>query len=298
MTEAKGTKNLSDLSGLSESEVLSIPEENLPASLLPEFLQRREEALQKKQTDDASDYDARLISQSRAKDQSRTNDQQRSEMEAEAYQAEMRDIYGRENALLADLNVEEVQDKKRLADIDSRALKLSDGRLAYVGANGTYVDRQGQLLQGKDDTEARAQNQLHPDAATWSERSAAKQQLDDTMRMRQDVLAMEAQQKKEDAGNLSGDQMASSLRDRGATISRYETEFAERSEARQSSMSVTEKTITNATYGGDDYMAAYSKPGDSLMSTFVKAADPSAASGSNPNAQSHTQNVPTPAFTR
>ncbi len=73
--------------------------------------------LQKKQTVDASDFDARLNSQSHAKEENAVEDEQRYEMEAEAYQAEMRDIYEREDILLKELDAEEQQDQKQLAEL-------------------------------------------------------------------------------------------------------------------------------------------------------------------------------------
>jgi hypothetical protein len=296
VAEASGTKDIPDLSGLGESELLSIPEENLPAALLPEFEQRREEALQKKQTSDASGFNARLNSQSRDKERNRTDDLQRDELEA--YHNEMRDIYEREDALLDELNTEEREDKKRLAQIDSRALKLSDGRLAYVGTNGTYVDQGGQLLRGNDAAEAKAQNQLHPDAATWAERSATEQKIEDEQKMRQDVQNMQAQEKQEDSGNLSADQMANNLRDRGATISRYETEFAERAKAGESQLEATGKTVTDATFGGDDYIAAYGGSGSTLGPAFAAAVNGTNAGDPNAKPVPQPQNTPVQALTR
>ncbi len=296
MAEANGAKNLSDLSGLSESELLSIPEENLPAALLPDILQRREEALHKKQAEEAGGYDARLASQNREKEQSRTEDQQRVEMET--YQSEMRDIYQRENALLEELDVEERKDKKRLAEIDSRALKLSGGRLAYVGANGTYVDQNGQVLRGNDEAEAKAQKLLHPDAATWAEHSAAETQLDEAKQMRREIENMRAQEQQEDRNGVSAEQMASNVSTRGAAVSRYETEFAEEFQSKSAAVQETGKSITNSTFGGDDYMAAYGQQGASLVSSFAAAADGSAASGSNPKSKRQPQKAPAPAHTR
>jgi hypothetical protein len=90
VAEASGTKDLSDLSGLDESELLSIPEENLPTALLPEFEQRREGALLKKQMSDAGEFNTRLNSQNLTKERGRVDDQQRGELQA--YQNEIRDI--------------------------------------------------------------------------------------------------------------------------------------------------------------------------------------------------------------
>jgi len=288
-----GTKDLSDLSGLSEPELLSMPEDNLPASQLPELLQRREDALQKKRALDASGDETRLNSQNRTKEQTETEDEQRYQMEAEAYQAAMRDIYDREDILLKEVDDQEQREQQQLADIDRRALRLSDGRLAYVGTNGAYVDQQGHVLQGKDAADAQAQNRLHPDAATWAERSSAKQQYDATIKLKQEILDAKNRQVEEDGKDLTPEQRQASVSENSATISRYETEFQE--QLAMTSANASGAVATDSTFGGDDYMAAYGGSGSALGPAFAAAANGTNANAAGTKLQAQPQTAPAPA---
>ncbi len=88
------------------------------------------------------------------------------------------------------------------------------------------------------------------------------------------ILNIQAQQKREDNEGPSGSQMAANLSTRSAAISRYETDYAEEFQSRSATVQTAGASVTDATFGGDDYMAAYGSSGGNLTSAFGAAADP------------------------
>jgi hypothetical protein len=62
------------------------------------------------------------------------------------------------------IDVQEREIEKRQQQIDGRAIRLHDGRRAYVDGDG-YADGQGRELTGADYDEAHRLHQQHPDAA-------------------------------------------------------------------------------------------------------------------------------------
>ena len=72
---------------------------------------------------------------------------------------------------------------------DERAIKLHDGRRAYVDGKD-YRDAEGQKLTGADRAEAEIDHLDHPDATTWQEKHALDEQWKATERLRSKVEAV------------------------------------------------------------------------------------------------------------
>ncbi len=89
---------------------------------------------------------------------------------------------------LADLQEKRQQLYLLMEQLDSNALRISDGSRAYVGDNGQYHDKDGQVLVGDDHEEAQAAHLENPDATSWKERSDLGAQFDMLGQQEQEVI--------------------------------------------------------------------------------------------------------------
>lgn len=89
--------------------------------------------------------------------------------------------------VLADLLKQEDQLLQRLKELDRNALLLSGNRRAYVGENGEYVDRNGDVLTGEAHEEAAALHAENPQATRWEERDLVADQVREIVRQREEV---------------------------------------------------------------------------------------------------------------
>jgi molybdopterin converting factor small subunit len=143
-------QQLQDLEAVPESELLVLPEANIPAGLLAAIWERTAVIKEKKQEDETV---LRIDTQERRVEQSKErarNDAR--ELAFEQFQATMQDVQERSEKLLERLAQREIVARQHLREIDERAIVLKDGRHVYVGGKGEYLDAQGKALDGQDRT--------------------------------------------------------------------------------------------------------------------------------------------------
>jgi hypothetical protein len=93
------------------------------------------------------------------------------------YEREMTEVRTRADRLMERLDEQERETRKRLAEADSRAIVLHDGRRVLVGGrDGEYIDEaDGRKLEGADRQEA--QDLRQPNSETAAEQKAHKDRL-------------------------------------------------------------------------------------------------------------------------
>lgn len=162
-----------DPTQLSDLEILSLPESNVPAGKLDAFLARRAEVIEKQETGQTAlaldpAHDARQRPD-------RTIKKQEEQISLQRYLVAMQDIRDREDELIEEIEVEHRETLRRLKDIDAHAIKLRDGRRAYVDGD-EFRDRHGILLRGADRREAdRLKTKT---SSTWAEESEWEKRSD------------------------------------------------------------------------------------------------------------------------
>jgi len=243
---------------LSDAELLDMPEQNLPAGILHRLRSRRDNARLRKATQD--EY---ILQQRGQKTKAELDAGDASEylLVFEQFQETMKDIRYREDLLLAQIEREEKLVRERLEDIDRRAIRLHDGRRAYVGSNRDYLDEHGTVLQGADEDEARRKHADNPNAATWDERASAKEQHEALLQMRKEIFEAREKRSVLDPKNLSVNEMKSITSEASASIARLETEFYEKFEAPRRETADLGRHSGSDPYGGDDYMASFDDTG-------------------------------------
>jgi hypothetical protein len=152
-----------------------------------------------------------------------------------AYEQEMRDISERQDRLLLRIGEEETRIDERRREIDDHAIRLQDGRRAYVDGD-RYRDGEGSLLAGADEAEAARQHEYRPDASTWQEKQEIERRAEENQRLREKIL--------KDRESGQGPPQEAAKRMDG-----YEKEFAEKVQARAGQPVVD--------YGSADYMSEY-----------------------------------------
>jgi hypothetical protein len=94
----------------------------------------------------------------------------------EEYERAMEQVRARSEELMRRLDEQEREVQKKLAEADSRAIVLRDGRRVFVGKNGDYIEEaSGRKLDGADKTEAAGKRQANSE--TEEEHKALKDQL-------------------------------------------------------------------------------------------------------------------------
>lgn len=155
-----------DPTQLSDLEILSLPESNVPAGKLDAFLARRAEVIEKQETGQTAlaldpAHDARQRPD-------RTIEKQEEQISLQRYLVAMQGIRDREDELIEEIEAEHRQTLRRLENIDAHAIKLRDGRRAYVDGD-EFRDRYGILLRGADRQEA--ERLRTKTSSTWTEQS-------------------------------------------------------------------------------------------------------------------------------
>jgi hypothetical protein len=96
--------------------------------------------------------------------------------EREEYAREMELVRERAEELRERLDEQEQETRKKIAEADSRAIVLGDGRRVLVGRNGDYIDEaSGRKLDGADKTEAASERQANSE--TEEEHKALRDRL-------------------------------------------------------------------------------------------------------------------------
>src|SRR5262249_3767447 len=124
-----------NLDDLPDEELLSLPESNIDPAQLDRFRSRRSEILEKKQAEETAPS---MAATSRGQERARAENRQ--ELEMERYVLALENFRQREDYLIAVIEERHRETLKRLQDIDDRAIKLHDGRRAYVDGDN-YRDR-------------------------------------------------------------------------------------------------------------------------------------------------------------
>jgi hypothetical protein len=180
--------------------------------------------------------------------------QQREEEErrrARLAEQEMLAYQERSDRLLAQIVDQQRAIAKRRQEIEDNAIRLHDGRKAFVDG-GEYRDEQGRVLTGADRDEAAGQHKLHPEASTWADRQKAIDDAEAAKRLKDKIL-----QDRDSGGGTTAEKTQ--------RLSGYEQEFQQQIEARAAQ--------PVADYGGGDYMAELG--GEYQLSTvpaFTRAA--------------------------
>jgi hypothetical protein len=293
-------QQLQDLEAVSESELLALPEANIPVGLLAAIWERTA-AIKERKTEE--DTVLRLDTQERRAEQSKERERDKArELAFEQFQATMHDVQERSEKLLERLAQREIVAREHLREIDERAIVLKDGRHVYVGGKGDYLDAQGRALDGQDRDDAHALHQQNPKAATWAEKTDAEQQVEQTRQLREKVQKLHDDAGKEDGKGLSTKELDAKGNDYEKRLAEYEKAFQHDTTATNS----PHEQITDETYGGSDYMAAYegkdrttsyaatldgSQPTGNLKKDFAPA-----AAGQGGQATAKTQPAPANAY--
>lgn len=246
-----------DLETIPEGELLALPGEAIPPGRLTAFFTRRAEAAHQHEIDELvlelSGDSARhfiIFPGTDPKEKRRREEEER--RRAWLAEQEMLEYSQRTERLLAQIDGQQRAVEKRRKEIEDNALRLHDGRRAYVDGD-QYRDEQGRVLEGRDRDEAAEQHRQHLDASTWHERQKTIDEAEKLERLKQKVL--------KDGGEGAPEE-------KQLRLSGYEQEFQQQIEARAQQAPVD--------YGSADYMAAY---GDnyqlSTVPAFTRAAIPS-----------------------
>jgi hypothetical protein len=173
-------------------------------------------------------------------------DEHRRAMQA---QQELREYEDRREYLLARITQEQQYIEQRCRQIDEGAIRLDDGRRAYVDGD-RYRDAQGTILKGRDHDEAEGRHRDRPQASTWKD----KQEIEARAR---DEQALKDKVERDGEGTTAEKQQRLTL---------YEKEFAEKIDARTKEPRVD--------YGNADYMSAADDRKISSAPAFAAAAEP------------------------
>ncbi len=199
------------------------------------------------------------------------------------YEETMRTVRERSELLTQRIDERLRADRRKLQETEDRALRLHDGRAAYVGTNGTYLDGEGRRLEGKDLREAEDLHRQYPDAPTWEQKDAMEHQIDALKRLKEKSQHLRDDAKGDDGQSLSDNDRSAKCRDAQKKLGDYEKEFNSLSDDRAAALATSKSQVTDDTYGGADYAAAYARgtsyagsldnsQGKSLSASFKPAA--------------------------
>jgi hypothetical protein len=221
---------------LTDDQLLTVPGEDIPSGRLAEYFARRamvvhDRAFTETMLELSGDSTRHLMIFAGQDPRERRRIEDDSRRRAWLASQEMEE-YRRRLARRIEEQLALVQE--RFDDIDRRAIKLHDGRRAYVDGDH-YVDGQGRVLTGVDDAEARAEHANNPHAATAQELAEAERQRRELERLQRDVEAGQGVEKQDAASD-------------------YEKRFRQATETRS-----TEIEAKPDDYSAD-YMTAYAGP--------------------------------------
>lgn len=101
------------------------------------------------------------------------------------------DLQRREETVLAQLAEREELLRIEAQELDDRAIKLVDGRRAYVDGD-RYRDAEGHELTGADRAQAEVLHVDHPNATTWQEQQKLETKWVQTEHLRQSIEEAQA----------------------------------------------------------------------------------------------------------
>jgi hypothetical protein len=244
-----------------EDEFLEMPEQAVPGDL-SRLWAIRSNLLHQREADElnhelAGDAPARMIFPWTNPQEKRRIEEKR-RREQLAYEEEMIENEQRTERLLLRIDEEQAKIDERRREIENNALRLRDGRRAYIDGD-RYRDGAGRVLTGADEAEAARQHDYHPDASTWADKQEIDRRADENQKLKDKIL------KDREEGQGTSEQAAQRL-------DGYEKEFAEKVQARQEAMDVAaiggNNTQPVTDYGTTDYMNAF---GDDYQISAVPA---------------------------
>jgi len=283
-----------DLDIVPEAELLAMPGEAIPSGRLTAFFTRRAEVLHQLELDELalersgnSTRHFLIFPGMDPKERQRREEEER--RRAWLAEQEMLEYAQRTDRMLAQIDGQQRVVEKRRKEIEDNAVRLHDGRRAYVD-HDQYRDGQGRLLEGRDREEAAALHREKPDASTWAQKQEIDRRAEELKRLKDKVLK----------DRESGEGTPEEKRQR---LSGYEKEFADKIAARQEEMGATATGGANdpvPDYGSADYMAELG--GEYTISTvpaFTRAAQGgdqtlTAERRDTDNETPQTQNTPRP----
>lgn len=243
---------MTDDHDLTDDELLTVPGEDIPPGRLSEFFARRSAVAYQRGMAELMlelsgngrhflifpDQDPRV--KQRHEEEERRRQQE--------YEQALREISEREDRLLARIEEQQLIVEKHRQEIDERAIKLHDGRRAYVDGDG-YVDGEGNELRGADHDEARAEHAKNPNAATAQEKAEADRQWNELDKLKHDI-----QQHRQDRDQAGA---STDLKHEQETADDYEKRFQQAAETRRAEIEAKPDSAADA-YSAD-YMADYGR---------------------------------------
>jgi hypothetical protein len=264
--------------GLSDAELLAMPAENVSPATLTRVWELHARHTQEK----AQEAVETAVQQHRQADQKTEHEQEeerRHERVILEYQETMRAVEQRSDQLLAKIDREERRIEERRREIETRAIRLHDGRRVYVDGED-FRDGEGRALSGSDRTEAA--QKAKPDSAQWAD----KQRFDDWSReakqLKGKVHDLRKNVSDETYGNKSDGELRGEGRDARDRMTGCEREFTDR---------LQDRSAADTAYGATDYSAFKTTsfahaiaPGDdkALRTDFAPASDGTAPERPNP----------------
>jgi hypothetical protein len=169
-----------------------------------------------------------------------------------AFEHQLREIAERQERLLEQIEQEQAVIAEKRQEIDDHAIRLQDGRRAYVDGD-RFRDGQGVMLTGADEAEAARQHEYRPDASTWTAKQEIERRAAEAQKLHDKVLA--------ESGQGTPEQQI-------ARLDGYEKDFAQKAEDRQAAAAATD-------YGMSiDEFQLSSAPAFNDASGIAKAAAP------------------------
>jgi hypothetical protein len=162
-----------------------------------------------------------------------------------AVEQQMRVIAERQDLLLQQIEQEQAQVAVRHQEIEDNAMRLRDGRRAYVDGD-RFRDGEGIVLTGADEAEAARQHEYRPDASTWAEKQENERQAEELKTLKQKIV-----------NDKAGGQGPPSAQE--ARLDGYEKEFTAAVHGRQDAMNAepAKNAPSLPDYGNANYMDDY-----------------------------------------
>lgn len=234
-----------DPAQMSDEEILTLPESNVPAAKLGQFLARRTAVLEEKESaQSARDFD--LLHDDRKKSD-RAAKEREEQLIFQQYLVAMQVFRDREDEMIDAVEAEHRRTLRRLEEIDAHAIKLRDGRRAYVDGN-EFRDQYGVLLRGEDKREAETMKTRT--SSTWAEESEWKRrdklEIAAIDNMRENRTELDAALN--NSANMTDSERAAILKHEKTLLATYETQTAAITNAYQTDSSAEQAAARSLSF--------------------------------------------------
>jgi hypothetical protein len=240
-----------------DDKLLDMPEGDAPASSLRSNLRYQRQLVELNAELNGTAPPRMLLPWSTPHEKRRLEEKHRREQLA--LEQQLRTIAERQERLLQQIEQQQAEIAVRRQEIEDNAMRLRDGRLVYVDGD-RFRDEKGRVLAGADEAEAARQHEYRPDASTWNDKQDIERRRDAAQKLHDKIIA--------DRDSGQGPPSAQAAR-----LDSYETEFAQKVQARRDAMN--QKPATTADYENANYMDDYqlsSAPAFNDASGVVKTA--------------------------